>query len=169
MTHLLKLKRDQNLNLEVGLVSLFLTFINTRLLNFPTLCNFSKEGTPDQVDSHSVPHLNFPGIQRSQRSRQTERNRSVTSLHLSSVILAAKSSFFRTLFTCGLKEACNDKPVVLNVTAEGFNFENCLPFFAKNVNCSFLFVCSEEASVVDLLHFIYTGTGLFCFPKVCKV
>lgn len=57
----------------------------------------------------------------------------IISLHLSSVVLAAKSSFFRTLFTCGLKEACNNNPVVLNVTSE------------------------EEGPVIDLLRFIYTG------------
>lgn len=44
----------------------------------------------------------------------------LVSLHLSSVVLAAKSSFFRTLFTCGLKEHCNNnKPVVISVTQEG--------------------------------------------------
>lgn len=57
----------------------------------------------------------------------------VVNLHLSSVVLAAKSSFFRTLFTCGLKETCHNGPVVLNVAPE------------------------EEGPVLELLRFIYTG------------
>ncbi|CAI5534318.1 unnamed protein product, partial [Closterium sp. Naga37s-1] len=57
----------------------------------------------------------------------------VVNLHLSSVVLAAKSAFFRTLFTCGFKETCQNNPVVLNVSPE------------------------EEGPVIDLLRFIYTG------------
>ncbi|CAI5964038.1 unnamed protein product [Closterium sp. NIES-65] len=57
----------------------------------------------------------------------------VANLHLSSVVLAAKSAFFRTLFTCGFKETCQNNPVVLNVSPE------------------------EEGPVIDLLRFIYTG------------
>ncbi|CAI5534316.1 unnamed protein product [Closterium sp. Naga37s-1] len=57
----------------------------------------------------------------------------VVNLHLSSVVLAAKSAFFRTLFTCGFKETCQNNPVVLNVSPE------------------------EEGPKIDLLRFIYTG------------
>ncbi|CAI5952688.1 unnamed protein product [Closterium sp. NIES-64] len=57
----------------------------------------------------------------------------MVNLHLSSMVLAAKSAFFRTLFTCGFKETCQNNPVVLNVSPE------------------------EENPVIDLLRFIYTG------------
>lgn len=84
-----------------------------------------RPGTPDQVGE-------MPSSEDSSTALDTEDS-SMVSLHLSSVILAAKSSYFRALFTCGLKEACNNKPVVLTVAPE------------------------EEGPVVDLLRFIYTG------------
>lgn len=97
------------------------------------------------------------------------------SLQLSSVILAAKSSFFRSLFTCGLKEACGANPVVLNVCPDG---TACLAPSCANLLHGILRECREGwggvvevEPVVDLLRFIYTGKDFseppVVLPLVC--
>eukprot|EP00271_Cylindrocystis_brebissonii_P015507 TRINITY_DN38416_c0_g1_i1.p1 TRINITY_DN38416_c0_g1~~TRINITY_DN38416_c0_g1_i1.p1 ORF type:complete len:558 (+),score=115.51 TRINITY_DN38416_c0_g1_i1:296-1969(+) len=94
-------------------------------------CADRRPGTPDSTsDSEwSTPRESSSSSLRLQPPCQ----QSMIALHLSSVILAAKSSYFRALFTCGLKETCSSKPIELTISLD------------------------EEGPVVDLLRFIYTG------------